>query len=135
MNSFLLYLFYPNPGHLTYGSTQIVVLLAVSVGLVLVSFAIRFWRSRLSNAITKKLTRSWSGTAFWFGIVGLVLIVARVEKIQFLAIRFLWVFWGLFLLIAIVLQYRVYRMRHYEVMPRTIAPEDPKARYLPSKKR
>ena len=135
MMNFLTYLFSPNPGHLTYGSTQVIALLTLSAGLMLASFAITFWRGRLQNAITKKLSRVWSSLSFWFGIVGLVLTVSRVEKIQFIAMRFLWVLWAILLLLAVFLQYRFFRMRHYEVLPRKAAPDDPRAKYLPGKRK
>lgn len=134
MTSFLTYLFYPNPGHLTYTSVQIVIAFCVSGALIVLSFLIRFWRSRLTNAVTKKLSRSWSSASLWFGIVGLVLVVSRVEKIQFIAMRFLWVIWAILLLLAVVLQYRIFRMRHYEVMPRA-GKVDPRDHYLPGKKK
>lgn len=135
MMEYLTYIFYPNPGRLTYGSTQILILLAVCGGLVILSFAIRFWRRGLQSAITKKLSKSWSACSFWFGIVGLVLIVSRVEKIQFVAMRFAWVLWGIALLTTLFLQYRVFRMRHYEVLPRKATPDDPGAKYMPGKRK
>ena len=135
MMNILTYLFYPNPGHLTYGSTQILLLLALCGGLILLSFLIRIWRTRQTNAVTKRLSRSWSSVALWFGISGLVLTVSRVEKIQFIAMRFLWVIWAAVLILAVVLQYRMFRMRHYEVMPRKAAKDDPGAKYLPGKKK
>ena len=135
MNAFLLYVFYPNPGHLTYGSMQVVAILVLCVVLIALSFGINYWRGRVQNSITKKLTRAWSSISFWFGVVGLVLIVARVEKIQFIAMRFLWVLWVAALAFAIFVQYRLFRMRHYEVMPRVMTKEDPRAKYMPGKKR
>ena len=135
MMSFLTFLFSPNPGHLAYGSAQAVTLLCVSAGLILASFLIRYWRVRLVNAVTKKLSRSWSSTAFWFGCIGLVLIVSRIEKIQFLAMRFFWVLWVVLLILVIVIQGRVFRMRHYAVLPRVSRPDDPSAKYLPGKRK
>ncbi len=135
MMNILTYLFYPNPGHLTYDSTQTLIAFAVCGGLLLVALLIRFWRARQINAITKKLSRSWSAVSFWFGVIGLVLIVSRVEKIQFVAMRFLWVIWAVLLVALVLLQYRIYRMRHYELMPRKVAPDDPRAKYLPGKKK
>lgn len=135
MMNLLTYLFYPNPGRVTYGSPEVLIAFAVCGGLLLVALLIRLWRARQINAITKKLSRSWSAVSFWFGIIGLVLIVSRVEKIQFVAMRFLWVIWALALVGLLFLQYRIYRMRHYELMPRTAAPDDPRAKYLPGKKR
>ena len=135
MYTFLVYLFYPNPGRLTYGSTQIIAGFVLCGGFIVLSFLLRLWRARLTNAITKKLSRAWSSISFWFGLVGLVLIVSRIEKIQFLAMRFLWVIWGVLLVLLIALQYRLFRMRHYEVMPRKIAQDNPGAKYLPNRKR
>ena len=134
MMNFLTYTFYPNPGHAAYSDTGILGLLALCASMIALSSAIKFWRSRLQNASTKKLSRSWSSIGFWFGLVGLVLVVCRVEKIQFLAMRFGWVIWALALLFAIFVQFRLFRMRHYEVMPR-VKKGDPRDQYLPGRKR
>jgi hypothetical protein len=98
---------------------------------VLLSVGIRVWRGRLQNAVTKKLSRTWAAISLWFGITGVVMVVARVESIQFLAMRFLWGVWGVLLLLLVALQWRVFRMRHYQVMPRATAKDDPRAKYLP----
>lgn len=135
MTDLLSYLFYPNPGRLTYGSPGAMGLFAVTGALILLSIGIRMWRTRQTSALTKKLSRSWSGIAMTFGIVGLVLLVARVEKIQFLAMRFGWVLWAALLLLTVFLQFRVFRMRHYDVLPRAAAPQNPRAKYLPGKKK
>ena len=134
MMTFLTYLFHPNPEHATYSSPSVIVVLVLCAALIVLSFGISSWRKHLQNAVTKKLSRAWSSTVFWFGIVGLVLAVSRVEKIQFIAMRFLWVLWGVFLLLAIVLQWRLFRMRHYAVLPR-VGKTDPRDQYLPGKKR
>lgn len=134
MMPFLTYLFYPNPGQLTYSSPSVIALLIVCAGLVVLSFAIKYWRGRVQNAVTKKLSRAWSSISFWFGLVGLLLTVSRVEKIQFIAMRFMWVLWVLFLVLLVILQWRIFRARHYEVMPR-VGKTDPRDQYLPGKKR
>lgn len=130
----LTYLFYPNPGHAAYGDAAVIAALALCVGLVVLSFAIQYWRGRIQNAVTKKLSRTWSSISFWFGVVGLVLAVSRVEKIQFIAMRFLWALWALLLILIVILQWRIFRMRHYEVLPR-VGKVDPRDLYLPGKKR
>jgi uncharacterized membrane protein YdcZ (DUF606 family) len=135
MNDFLLYVFYPNPGQMTYGSPTAIALFALTGGLIVLSFLLRFWRARLHSASTKKLTRAWPSLSFWFGLVGLVLVISRIEKIQFVAMRFMWVLWALALLLAAFVQFKLFRMRHYEVLPRAVTPDDPRARYLPGKKR
>ena len=134
MKSFLLYLFYPNPGHAVYTSTPIVSALVLCCAMVLLSFGITLWRGRLRSAVTKKLSRSWSSICFWFGCTGFVLVIARVEKIQFLAMRFLWVLWALLLFVLVLFQYRIFRMRHYQVLPRSISQKDSRSRYLPGGK-
>lgn len=70
----------------------------------------------------------------WFGLISLVLIVSRVESIQFFAMRILWVFWGAALIFYGVFQARRFRQRHYEVLP-SIVESDPRAQYLPRKKK
>lgn len=44
MMDILTYLFYPNPGHLTYGSMQALIAFAVCGGLLLVALLIRLDR-------------------------------------------------------------------------------------------
>lgn len=130
----LTYLFHPNPGQLAYSSPSAIAVLSACAVLVVLSFAVKYWRGRLKNAVTKKLSRAWSSISFWFGVVGLLLTVSRVEKIQFIAMRFLWVLWGMLFLLLIILQWRIFRMRHYAVLPRADV-LDPRDRYLPGKKR
>lgn len=132
--SFLTYWFYPNPGNADYGNPKVQLLLALCVLLMAGAVGIRFWRNRQPNPITKKLSRSWAVASLWFGIVALVLTVSRVEQIQFFAMRFLWALWVIALVAYIILQVRVFRARHYQVLPRetVVDPRDP---YLPGKKR
>ncbi len=132
--SLLSYVFYPNPGNASYSSPSQVVLLAVSVFLVAASFGIRAWRTRQQNPITKKLSKSWASAALWFGLLGAVLVVSRVEGIQFLAMRFTWVLWFTGILAYAYLQLRLYRAKHYEVLP-SVQVQDPRDRYLPTKKK
>jgi hypothetical protein len=124
------YLFSVNPGDATYGSTGMLTLIILCGALVLLSFFLLFWRKRLDNPITRKLSRSWSSAAFWFAIVGFMFIVCRVEQIQFLAMRFFWVVWGACLLVYMVFQVRQFRARHYKILPRETT-VDPRDRYLP----
>lgn len=130
----LSYLFHPNPGQFEYSSPSAIAVLAACAALIALSFAIKCWRRRLKNSVTRKLSRAWPSISFWFGAAGLLLAVSRVEKIQLIAMRFLWALWGMLLLLLIFLQWRIFRMRHYEVLPRA-GDLDPRDRYLPGKKR
>ena len=130
----LSYLFWPNPGNAYYDSRSMVILLTVSAALIIVSFLIRFWRKKLQNPITKKLSKTWAGASLWFGIVGIVLVVSRVEQIQFLAMRFMWVLWALAAAAFVFIQVRLFRARHYEVLPSAVV-SDPRDMYLPGKRR
>lgn len=127
------FFFYPNPGNADYSSPKSVALMIFCVLLIAASVGISVWRRRLKNPVTKKLTRSWSTAAFWFGFSGLLLVVARVEQIQFIAMRFWWVVWIAFALFYIYFQIRSFRARHYEVLPKKVS-HDPRAKYLPGKK-
>ncbi len=109
-------------------------LLLLCVALVAASFGIRYWRKSLQNPITRKLSRSWASVSFWMGIVGAVLVVARVEEIQFVAMRFMWVVWAAAALFYVYMQWRLFTAKHYEVLPRSRM-DDPREKYLPGKKR
>lgn len=129
------FLFSPNPSSVAhYSDAGIVALLVLCGAMVIGSFVLSRWRKRLKNAVTRKLSASWSSFMMWMGVVGLILIVARVERIQFVALPFLWVIWGLIVIIYVVLQWRLFFMRHYEVMPRNVA-IDPREEYLPKRKK
>jgi hypothetical protein len=133
MASFFRYLFWPNPGFASYNEPEMIVLMAACGLLIVASFVLSYWRRR-QNPMVRKLSASWSSVAFWSGIVGLVLVVSRVEDIQFFAMRFLWVLWGVALLAYVVFQVKRWRVRHYEVLP-TVVTHDPRDPYLPKKKR
>lgn len=134
MNDLLWYIFNPNPGHALYSTGWVIAVLVGCGGLVVASFLLRMWRSKLSNAVTKKLSKSWATAALWFGIAGLFLVVCRVEGIQFFATRFLWGVWIVVLAFYLFIQVRLFTARHYEVLPRAAA-SDPRDKYLPGKKR
>ncbi len=134
MSNLFLYIFHPNPGNAAYISPTMGTLLLLSVVLIAASFAIRAWRGHLRNAVTKKLSRLWSGAALWFGIIGVILVVSRVEGIQYIAMRFWWGVWIVALVAFALLQMRLFKSRHYEVLP-TVKAMDPREKYLPGKKR
>lgn len=131
---FLSYLFWPNPGNATYQSPKGLALLVFCAALVIASFALRFWRTKLTNSMTRKLSRSWPSAAFWFGLTGLVFVVSRVEGISYLSMRFLWVLWFVGLVVYLYAQWRLFRARHYEVLPREES-HDPREKYLPKKRK
>jgi len=130
----LTYLFYPNPGNAHITSPKAFILLLLCAALVFASFGIRRWRSGVTNAVTRKLSRSWSMAAFWFGITGLFLVLARVEEVSYVSMRFWWAIWFAALCLYLTLQVRIFRARHYEVLPAERS-EDPRAKYLPARKK
>jgi|SRR3989338_8978233 len=130
MRDLLVYLLWPNPGNADYTSPKALALIAICALMVLGSFTVRYWRNRLQNPVTKRLSRSWASAAFWFGIIGLFFIVCRVEEIQFLAMRLWWLLWLAALLVYVVLQVRIFRARHYQVLPQERT-NDPRRKYLP----
>lgn len=134
MRAFLTYLFWPNPGNLNYGDPQAIAVLLGCGLLIVASFAIRYWRRSLVNPVTRKLSRSWSVAVFWFGAVGIVLLVSRVEPVLFLAMRFMWVLWILALAAFLAVQILQFRARHYTVIKKERA-GDPRDAYLPKKRK
>ncbi len=131
---FLRYWLWPNPAGWHYQDSRVLLLLCVSIGLILLSFAIRFWRTRLPGSVTRTLTSGWSLASLWFGIVALVLTVSRVETIQFLSMRLLWAVWILFLALYVLLQVVQFKRRHYTVVKQAHI-IDEREKYLPKRKR
>ncbi|MBM3230794.1 hypothetical protein FJZ28_00525 [Candidatus Peregrinibacteria bacterium] len=133
MSEFFTYIFWPNPPAPAYSSPKVMLALGVCLLMVVCSFAVSRWRKGLQNPVTRKLSASWSAALLWFGLIGLFLAVCRVEGIAFLSMRLFWAVWALALVAYVLLQWKVWRMRHYEIVPQ-VKNEDPRARYLPKKK-
>ena len=134
MSEFLKYLLWPNLGTAAYDNPKVVSLLILSLCLIGFSFLIRLWRKRLKNSVTRRLSRSWASAALWFGITALILTVSRTEGISYVSMRLWWFVWALVLIIYIVFQVKIFRMRHYEKIATKII-EDPLVKYLPKKKK
>lgn len=132
LQSAAFYLFYPNPGNASWDSPKALILAGVCLLMVIAAYALRVWRRRLQNPVTKKLSRSWASASFWFGVTGLLLVASRVNTIQFLSMRILWVVWGVLLILYVVVQVRIFRARHY-VMISPTRPDDPRSKYLPKR--
>lgn len=134
MNAYLAYWFHLNPGYAQYSSPKSIVLLVLCLALIVGSFAVKRWRAKSRNPMTRKLTGTWPGAMLWFGFLGVFLVVCRVENISFFAMRAWWVIWLVALGVFVYAQYRLYKARHYEVLPQE-KKSDPRADYLPKKKR
>lgn len=134
MNDFLTYIFWPNPGNAHYTSPKAAVLLALCIVAVIAAIVLPRLRNGWTNPQLKKLSKSWPAACAWFGGIGLVLVIARVEEIQYVAMRFLWVLWGIALAMYLFVQVRSYRARYYEVLPNAPAQDD-RAKYLPRQKK
>ncbi len=134
VRAFLSYWLYPNNGTALYTNPKILTILIFCGALVILSFTISFWRRRMKNPMTVKLSRSWASAAFWFAIVGVLLTVSRAEGVLFLSMRILPLLWALSMVLYIVLQIFQFRTRHYTVV-RTKHSHDARDKYLPGKKR
>jgi hypothetical protein len=128
----LTYLFWPNPGTGSYGSPKSIAILALCAVLIAGYFIIKMWRARQSSALKKKLSATWPAASMTFGVIGLILSVARIEGIQYIGMRAWWIVWALAAVAYVILQFRGYRRRYYEVLPAARISEDP---YIPKKKK
>jgi hypothetical protein len=133
MKQFLIYWVWPNPGGWHYDDRKITVALVLCGALIVLSFIIRFWRSRLKNTVTRNLSSSWSRATFWFGVVAIILIVSRVEEIQFMAMRLTWALWFGALFLYLLFQFFQFRRRHYTLLER-VQVVDERDKYLPHNK-
>lgn len=129
----LSYLFWPNPGVAAYSDPMPLAAFAVCGVLLLLSLVLRILRKRAHSWSIRRFAQSFDRVTLWFGIVGLLLVVARVEGMQYLAMRFWWVVWGGSLLSCSVVQLRRLRFLGYEVIS-SAAPPDPREKYLPRRK-
>ncbi len=134
MKAIFVFLFWPNPGNASYASPKAVALLAVCLALIAAALVLSFLRKRSRDASFRKLSRTWATASFWFGLIGLLLVVARVEQIQFVAMRVWWLLWLLFFAAYLFFQIRLWRTRHFTVLPRERV-DDPRTQYLPKQKR
>lgn len=133
MKAFLSYWVWPNPAGWQYGDLKVQLLIAACVGLFLVGTVIRYWRGRSTNTIAKSLSSGWSVVLHWFAVIALMLVVSRVEQIQFFSMRLLWVVWGAALLIYIVFQVRNFHRKHYIIVEQKQT-VDVRDKYLPKRK-
>ncbi|MEQ1849422.1 MAG: hypothetical protein ABL890_02425 [Candidatus Peribacteraceae bacterium] len=134
MTQFLTYWLWPNPAGWTYSTNSVLLLLSISAALIVLSFLLKGWRRKLATGMTKTLSRSWSSACMWFGILGLFLTVSRVEQIQFLSMRVLWLLWAFCLGLYVLFQFWQFQRRHYTVERMVSAPSE-YDRYLPKKKK
>lgn len=134
MKQILSYLFWPNPGNTSYADPKITIALLVCALLLIGSYLVKRWRSRNPNPMTRKLSRTWATAMFWFAVTAMIMIVSRVEEIQFLAMRFLWMLWAGAIAAYLFIQMRIYQTRHYTVLPKE-AIEDPRDKYLPKRRK
>lgn len=128
------YWFWPNPGNADYTSPKALAVIVLCIAAIVASFVLPRIRNGWQNPQLKKVSRTWATACGWFGWIGLVLVIARVEEIQYVGMRFLWVLWVVALALYLYVQVRVYRNRYYEVIPNRPA-EDARAQYLPKRKK
>lgn len=135
MSDLLTYIVWPNPPAPSYDNPKVIFILLVCGALVIGSFAMKHWRMRLQNSVTKKLTRSYGPAMFWFGLTGFFMVICRTEGISYLSMRLWWGVWLAVALLFIWIQVKMFRARHYEIIPQEKTPENVKNQYLPKKKR
>lgn len=133
MKQLLINLVWPNPGGWHYADTKVQVILAGCLVLIALSFVIKYWRGQVKNPATRKLSASWSAATLTFGIVALIMAVSRVETIQFVSMRALWVVWALCVVLYVISQLLGFRNRHYVVLEKKHH-VDGRDKYLPKKK-
>ena len=128
------YLFWPNPGGVSYAGPHPRIAFLVCGILLLLSLVLRILRARSRSGSFRRLSHGWARAVLWFSLVGLFLVVARVEEVQYVAMRFWWIVWGGSAAGYVFLQWRRTQRLWYEVIPSTPA-QDFREKYLPHTKR
>lgn len=133
MMNILSYIFYPNPVAPSY--TNVKVLTALFIVFALAAFAVWFRRKLRKSHDTqlKKLASGWPTAAWWFAMTALVMIVARVESISYVSMRFWWGVWLVFAILYIALQYKVFSSRYYTIVEKRVKKK--LSPYLPKKRK
>ncbi len=131
----LSYIFWPNPPAPAYTDSKVALIIGVCGLMIVSSFLFKRWRNTVQNSMTRKLTKSYGSALLWFGLVGFFMVVCRVEGISYLSMRMWWFVWLLAIAFFVFLQVKMFRARHYEVLPNEQHIEDPKEKYLPKKKK
>lgn len=129
----LTYWFYPNPGNASYDNPKVLLIFGVCAVLFLASFAISSWRKR-QGGVTRNLSRSWAPVCRWLAIIGAFLVLCRVEEIQFMSMRFLWLLWALTLIAFVLFQIWWFKKKNYTVVAKERT-TDPREAYLPQEAR
>jgi len=132
--SIISYLLWPNPGKVDYDNPKIIALVVICLILIVGGYVVSRLRRRMQNPVMKKLSRSWPLSGYWFGGVGLFLAISRAEGISFVSMRILWFIWLVVIIIYLFFQVRIYRARHYTVLPNE-SEVDPREKYLPKRKK
>lgn len=130
----LSYLFWPNPGGGAYTDPHPLIALTACGLLLLGSLVLRVLRARSLSGSFRRLSQGWARAALWFGVVGLLLTVARAEEIQYVAMRFWWIVFGASAVLYMFMQWRRVQCIWYEVIP-SHPVGDPREKYLPHRKR
>lgn len=130
----LSYLFWPNPEGMGYTDPHPLIAFTVCGLLLLSSLMFRVMRARSRSGSFRRLTSSWARAALWFGVVGLLLVVARVEGIQYVSMRFWWIVFGGSAAGYVFVQWRRAQCLLYEVIP-SVQSQDLREKYLPRRKR
>ena len=127
---YLTYLFWPNPGVASYAHPALLLLLIFCISLIAAGMTLRWLRVRM-DTVTRKLTRSWPIFCIVFGATWCAFVISRVEGVQYLSMRFLWVIWIAALAFIIFLQWKLYRTQHYRI-ERVSRENSARDKYLPS---
>ena len=130
----LSYLFWPNPQATTYDNPKVMAILVMCGLFVVASFVLSRWRRTKGNPVTRRLARSWPAAFVWFGVIGFILAIARVEQISYISMRVWWIVWALAAGLFAYAQWRRWRTMHYEVLPANHI-NDPREKYLPKRKK
>jgi hypothetical protein len=134
MTDFLSYFFYPNPYAPQYSDPKVLFIALTCVALIIAGLVTKSLFSKSADKQFKKLSASWPRAMLWFGVIGLIMLIARTESVSYVSMRLWWVFWLLFGLLYIVFQVKQYGTKYYKVISTGKSTGKP-VRYLPKKKK
>lgn len=112
-----------------------IITFVVSALIILAGLGIMMYRKKIKQSRHRSWMRSYSRRLINLGIVALFLLFFREVGIPYLSMRFLWVLWLIVVVIVSVVAFKQYKKATERAVTTVAKPKDPRAKYLPKKKK
>lgn len=102
--------------------------------LIVIASLIKTYSQKTEDKILKKMIKTYPAKFFWFGIVAILLTVARLENITFFSMRFFWIVYFGLLIYIIVTNIKTFYREYPRKVKQSLSHKG-KNKYLPTQKK